>query len=216
MFLKLLFIYILILPSIVHSLCYSNLSKTWICDDSYKSNITKSFRVDYHSTLLNEQFENLYLKNHDLSIFIIDQYPSTLYLFNASNNYFQTIIITSKQRYRSNLRQLILESNNIRQFNSDTITLPESLEIISLANNLLEILDARLFSHLKKLIKIDLRNNKLKRILPELLSSINIDLNNNPLDCQCTPEFYRTKCEKSTNLNQSTVRKDTHRERVDN
>ncbi|CAF3381352.1 unnamed protein product [Rotaria socialis] len=203
MFLKLLFIGILTLPPNVHSLCYSNLSQTWICDSYYALNTTTARRIDYQSVLLYEKFENLFVKNDHWSIFIIDQYPSTLQLLNASNNKIQTIIITPQNRYRSNLRQLILESNNIRQFNSDTIILPQSLEIISLANNLLEVLDARIFSDLKKLIKLDLKNNQLKRVLPELLLNIKIDLNNNPLNCQCTTEFYRRICEKSTNLKQS-------------
>ncbi|CAF1676113.1 unnamed protein product [Rotaria magnacalcarata] len=205
MFLKLLFIGIVTLPPIAHGLCYSNLSQTWICDSYYALNTTKATRIDYQSVLLNENFENLFVKNYHWSIFIIDQYPLTLELLNASNNKIQTIIITPQNRYRSNLRQLILESNNIRQFNSDTIMLPQSLEIISLANNLLEILDARIFSNLKKLIKLDLKNNQLKRVLPELLLNIMIDLNNNPLNCQCTTEFYRRICEKFTNLKRSST-----------
>ena len=79
----------------------------------------------------------------------------------------------------------------MNNFNIDTIILPNSLEKISLANNQLKILDARIFSHLKNLIEIDLRNNQLKRILPQLLLNKNILLDNNPLDCQCTSEAYR-------------------------
>jgi Leucine-rich repeat (LRR) protein len=145
------------------------------------------------------------LKNYQLSVFKIDQYPLTLRLFNASNNQFERIVITSKNRYQSNLRQLILQSNNIRSFNMDNIVLPQTLEIISLANNRLEILDARIFLSLKNLTKLDLRNNLLKRILPQLLLNRNILLNNNPLDCQCTPDFYRILCQKSTNVKQPTV-----------
>ncbi|CAF4598715.1 unnamed protein product [Rotaria sp. Silwood1] len=184
-------------------LCYTNTSRTWICDDYDPLNTTKTNNLDYQIILNNQQFENFFLRNYFLTEFILDNYPLTLHLLNASNNQFEKIIITSKNRYKSKLRHLILESNHIRQFNIDKIILPESLEIISLANNRLEILDARCFSYLKNLIKLDLRNNQLKRILPELLFNINIDLNNNPLDCQCTTEFYRIICEKSTNLKQS-------------
>ncbi|CAF0958214.1 unnamed protein product [Rotaria sordida] len=184
-------------------LCYTNISQTWICDNYDTLNITKTDNLDYQIIINNQEFENFFLKNYYLSIFIIDNYPLTLHLLNASNNQFKKIIITSKNRYKSNIRQLILESNHIRQFNIDTIILPQSLEIISLANNYLEILDARIFLHLKNLIQLNLRNNQLKRILPQLLLNINIDLNNNPLNCQCTPEFYQIICEKSTNLKQS-------------
>ncbi|CAF2405325.1 unnamed protein product [Rotaria sp. Silwood2] len=203
MFIKLLFIYISTLLPIVYSLCYTNISETWICDGYDTLNTTTTANSDYEIILNNQQFKNFFLKNYYLSIFIIDNYPLTLHLLNASNNKFDKIIITSRNCYKSNLRHLILESNHIQQFNIDTIILPQSLEIISLANNHLEILDARIFSHLKDLIKLDLRNNQLKRISPQLLINIKIDFNNNPLDCQCTPEFYRIICEKSTNLKQS-------------
>ncbi|CAF0925533.1 unnamed protein product [Adineta steineri] len=184
--------------------CYTKSSQTWICNNSYKSNKTQTANIDYQSVLTNQKVERIFLKNYQLSTFTIDNYPSTLRLFNASNNQFQTIIITPTNRHTSKLRQLILQSNNIRQFSIDTVVLPQSLEIISLANNRLEILDARLFSHLKSLTKLDLRNNQLKRILPQLILSFNILLNNNPLNCECTPEFYRTICQKSTNLKQLT------------
>jgi len=207
MFIKFVFIYLYILPPIVYSHCYSKSSQTWICNDHYKSNNTKITNLDYQTILNDQKFEKFFLKNYQSSVFKIDNYPLILRLLNASNNQFETIIITSKNRYISNLRQLILQSNNIRYFNIDTIILPQSLEIISLENNRLEILDARIFFHLKNLTKLDLRNNQLKRILPELLLNRNIQLNNNPLDCQCTPEFYRIICEKSTNLKRSIVSK---------
>jgi Leucine-rich repeat (LRR) protein len=194
MFIKLLYI---LLP-LVHSHCYSKSSQTWICNN-------RSRIDDYQNILTNEKFVKFFLKNYQLSVFKIDQYPLTLRLFNASNNQFERIVITSKNRYQSNLRQLILQSNNIRSFNMDNIVLPQTLEIISLANNRLEILDARIFLSLKNLTKLDLRNNLLKRILPQLLLNRNILLNNNPLDCQCTPDFYRILCQKSTNVKQPTV-----------
>jgi Leucine-rich repeat (LRR) protein len=194
MFIKLLYILI----PLVHSHCYSKSSQTWICNN-------RSRIDDYQNILTNEKFVKFFLKNYQLSVFKIDQYPLTLRLFNASNNQFERIVITSKNRYQSNLRQLILQSNNIRSFNMDNIVLPQTLEIISLANNRLEILDARIFLSLKNLTKLDLRNNLLKRILPQLLLNRNILLNNNPLDCQCTPDFYRILCQKSTNVKQPTV-----------
>ena len=203
---NLLFVYIFINLPVVYSHCYLILSQTWICNDYYKSNATKKINSDYQNILNSMQFTNFHLKNYYVLTLKIDNYPSKLRLFNASNNQIERIIITSKNRYISNLRQLILESNHIRQFNSDTIILPQSLEIISLANNHLEILDARIFSHLKNLTELNLKNNQLKRILPELLLRLKIHLNNNPLDCQCTPKFYRAVCEKSTNSKQSTVR----------
>jgi len=205
MFIKLHFLAMFILPTIVYSDCYSKSIQTWICNNSYKLNNTQTKNFDYQNVLNNEKFEKFFLKNYQLSLFKIDNYPPTLRVFNASNNKFQTIVITSRNRDKSNLRQLILQSNNIQQFNIDTIILPRSLEIISLANNRLEILDPRMFSHLKNLTKLDLRNNQLKRILPQLLYNRKILLNNNPLDCQCTPEFYRILCEKSTNLKRSIV-----------
>jgi Leucine-rich repeat (LRR) protein len=194
MFIKLLYI----LVPLVHSHCYSKSSQTWICNN-------RSRIDDYQNILTNEKFVKFFLKNYQLSVFKIDQYPLTLRLFNASNNQFERIVITSKNRYQSNLRQLILQSNNIRSFNMDNIVLPQTLEIISLANNRLEILDARIFLSLKNLTKLDLRNNLLKRILPQLLLNRNILLNNNPLDCQCTSDFYRILCQKSTNVKQPTV-----------
>lgn len=201
MFIKLLLFYIYILPPIVHSYCYSKPSlQTWICN-----NRSKSIDHDYENVLNTQQFDKFFLRNYQLSLLKIDNYPLKLDLFNASNNQFETIIVTSKNRYKSNLRSLILQSNNIRYFNATTIILPKSLERISLANNRLEILDARIFLSLENLTELDLRNNQLKRILPELLINRNIQLNNNPLDCQCTPDFYRIICEKSTNRKLSIV-----------
>ncbi len=205
MFIKLLFICINIFPPIVRSDCSSKSPETWICNERYKSNNTDTKNFNYQTILNNEQFEKFFLKNYQISIFKLDNYPLTLRLLNASNNQFDRIMITSKHRYQSNLRQLILQSNHIRYFNFDQIILPQSLEIISLANNQLEVLDARIFLSLKNLTKLDLRNNQLKRILPQLLINRNIRLNNNPLDCQCTPDFYRIICEKSTNSKQSIV-----------
>ncbi|CAF3982878.1 unnamed protein product, partial [Rotaria sp. Silwood2] len=135
MFIKLLFIYISTLLPIVYSLCYTNISETWICDGYDTLNTTTTANSDYEIILNNQQFKNFFLKNYYLSIFIIDNYPLTLHLLNASNNKFDKIIITSRNCYKSNLRHLILESNHIQQFNIDTIILPQSLEIISLANN---------------------------------------------------------------------------------
>lgn len=194
-------LYLFILPTIVYSQCYSTLSQTWICNGYSKSN-----NFTYETILNNQEFENFFLFNYQLKIFQIDNYPLTLRVLNASGNEFQSIIITSKNRQKSNLRQLILQSNHLEQFHIDTIILPNSLEKISLANNQLKILDARIFSHLKNLIEIDLRNNQLKRILPQLLINKNIILDFNPLDCQCTSEIYRSLCEKSTTIKQRTVR----------
>ncbi|CAF0817792.1 unnamed protein product [Rotaria sp. Silwood1] len=200
MFIHLFVFYFLIIPSIVYSQCYSTLSRTWICNDKYKSN-----NFTYQTILNDQQLENFFLTNYQTAIFRLDNYPLTLRLLNASGNQFQSIIITSKNRYKSKLRQLILESNNIEQFNIDTIVLPNSLEKISLANNKLKIIDARLFTHLNNLIEIDLRNNQLKRILPDLLLKKSIKLNNNPLECQCTTDTYRIMCEKATNIKQMTI-----------
>jgi Leucine-rich repeat (LRR) protein len=207
MLIQLLFVYILIIPPVVYSQCYSNSSQTLICNNHYTSNITEITTFDFETVLNNQPYENLFLQNYQFSIFKIDNYPSTLRLLNASHNQFETIIITSKNRYLSNLRQLILQSNNIKQFSIKTITLPQSIEIISLANNRLEVLDARIFLRLKNLTQLDLTNNLLKYILPQLLLNTKINLDNNPLDCQCTPDFYRIICEKSTNLQPSIVRK---------
>ncbi|CAF0809478.1 unnamed protein product [Rotaria sordida] len=196
----LFFLYFLIIPTLVYSQCYSTSSRTWICNGYYRSN-----NLTYQTILNNQQLENFFLTNYKTAIFRIDNYPLTLRLLNASGNQFQSIIITSKNRYKSKLRQLILQSNNIEQFNIDTIVLPYSLEKISLANNKLKIIDARLFSHLKNLIAIDLTNNQLKRILPDLLLNRYIKLDNNPLGCQCTSETYRIMCEKATNIKRTTI-----------
>ncbi|UJR21221.1 hypothetical protein I4U23_024317 [Adineta vaga] len=200
MFIILLLINIfLLLPSLVHSNCYSKVPQIWFCNNASRPTID----LDYQTVLTNQNLEKFFLKFYQLSEFKVDDYSSTLYLLNASNNQFEKVIITSKHRYTSNLRQLILQSNNIQQLNVDTFILPE-LETISLANNRLEILDARIFSHLKKLTKLDLRQNQLRRILPRLLLNLNVLLNNNPLECRCTPEHYRVMCENSTNIKQMT------------
>ena len=194
MLIQSLLLSILFLPLFVHSQCYSKSPAIWICTNRSKS-------IDYQTVLAGENFEKFFLKNYQLTVFQIDRYPPTLRLFNASNNQFERIRITGKNRTSGgNLRQLILQSNQIRYFQRNDIVLPESLEIISLANNRLEILDARIFLSLKKLTKLDLRNNQLKRILPQLFLSRIIRLTNNPLECRCTPEFYRIICEKSTNV----------------
>jgi Leucine-rich repeat (LRR) protein len=198
MFIRFLFLCICIFLPLVHCYCYSKSSQTWICNN-------RSRIDDYQTILTNEKFENFFLKNYELTVLKIDQYPSTLRLFNASNNQFERITITSKNRNQSNLRQLILQSNNIRYFNMENIVLPQTLEIISLANNRLEILDARMFLSLKNLTKLNLRNNLLKRILPQLVLNRIVRLNNNPLECQCTPDFYRIICQNSTNLKQPIV-----------
>jgi hypothetical protein len=197
MFIHLIFFYLSIIPTIIYSQCFKPTSQTWICDNHLKSN-----NQTYQNILNNEQFENIIIKNYRLKLFEIDNYPVTLRVLNASENQFDSISITSTNRYRSNLRQLILQSNNLQQFNIDTIILPDSLEKISLANNQLKILDARIFSHLKNLIEIDLSNNQLKRILPQLLINKYIKLDFNPLDCQCTSQEYRILCERSTTIKQ--------------
>jgi hypothetical protein len=198
-----MFIYLIVftIPTIVYSLCYSTLSQTYICNDDYQSN-----NLTYESVLTNRKIENFILTNYRLKIFHIDDYSLTLHLLNASGNEFQSISITSKNRDKSNIRQLIFQSNRLEQFSIDTIVLPNSLEQISLANNRLKVLDARIFSHLKYLNEIDLRNNQLKRILPQLLINKNIRLDFNPLDCQCTSNAYRIICEKSTTIKQKPVR----------
>ncbi|CAF2831077.1 unnamed protein product [Rotaria sp. Silwood2] len=84
MFIKLLFIYISTLLPIVYSLCYTNISETWICDGYDTLNTTTTANSDYEIILNNQQFKNFFLKNYYLSIFIIDNYPLTLHLLNAS------------------------------------------------------------------------------------------------------------------------------------
>ena len=197
MFIHLLLI---LIPTIVNSQCYSPLSQTWICDGNYKSN-----NFTYQTILNNQQVENFILTNYQLSVLKIDNYPLTLRLFNAHGNQFPSVIITSTNRDISNLRELILQSNHIEQFNVDTIVLPNSLERLSLANNHLKMIDARLFSHLNNLIEIDLSHNQLKRILPQLLINRNIILDYNPLECHCTSESYRIICEKATSIKQRAV-----------
>lgn len=191
MLIQSLLLSILFLPLFVHSQCYSKSPAMWICTNRSKS-------IDYQTVLAGENFEKFFLKNHQLPVFQIDRYPPTLRLFNASNNQFERIRINRTSD--GNLRQLILQSNQIRYFQRSDVVLPESLQIISLANNRLEVLDARIFLSLKNLTKLDLRNNLLKRILPQLLLNRIIRLTNNPLECRCTPEFYRIICEKSTNV----------------
>ena len=192
------------IPILVDSQCYSRSSQTWICNDRYQIN-----NITYETIFNNKPLTELILTNYQLPIFKLDQYPLSLRVFNASHNRFQTVIITAKHRYTSNLRQLILESNQIEQFNLDTIVLPQSLEKISLANNRLKILDARLFAHLTRLNEIDLRNNQLRRVLPQLLIGRNVRLDQNPLDCQCTLDAYRTMCERATSI--KTIQVNYHR-----
>ncbi|CAF0873135.1 unnamed protein product [Adineta ricciae] len=199
MFTSLLLANLLFLPCLVYSNCYSKSPQVWICNST--SRPTTQF--DYQTVLTSPQLEKFFLRNYRLSELKIVDYSPTLRLLNASNNQFETVILTSKHRDTSVLRQLTLQSNNIQRLNIDTFVVPQSVEIISLANNRLEILDARIFSHLKNLTKLDLSNNYLKRILPRLVLNLNVLLKNNPLECQCTPEFYRIVCEKSTNLKQS-------------
>lgn len=193
-------LFLLIIPTIVHSQCYSPLSPTWICNGYYQPN-----NITYETVFTDKTFANLILTNHQLKIFTIDRYPLTVRLINASGNNFQSIRITSRHREESNLRQLILQSNQLEEFSLDTIVLPNSLEKLSLANNRLKILDARLFSHLKNLQEIDVSNNQIKRVLPQLLRNINIKLDYNPLECQCTSEEYRVVCEKATTIRQKPV-----------
>jgi hypothetical protein len=200
MFIHLFFLYLYLLPTTVYSQCFSTLSQTWICDGNYKLN-----NFTYQTILNNQQVEHFILTNYRLSVLTIDNYPLTLRSFNASGNQFQSVTITSTNRDISNLRELILQSNHIEQFNVDTIVLPNSLERLSLANNYLKMIDARLFSHLNNLIEIDLSHNQLKRILPQLLINRNIKLDYNPLECQCTSESYRIICEKATSIKQRAV-----------
>lgn len=197
MFIHLLF---LIIPTLVHTHCYSPLSPTWICNGYYPSN-----NITYETIFNEKQFQNFILTNSRLTTLTIDHYPLTLRLINASGNEIQTIRMTSRNREISNVRQIIFHSNQLEEFSIDTIVLPNSLEKLSLANNRLKVLDARLFSHLKHLIELDVRNNRLKRILPQLLLNTNVKLDYNPLDCQCTSEAYRIVCEKATTIKQTSV-----------
>ena len=189
-----------IIPTLVHSQCFSTSSQTWKCDGHLRSN-----NFSYETLLENQPMRQFLMTNYRLSRFNLDSYSPMLESLNASGNEFQTIHITAKHRWTSNLRQLILESNSIADFHLDTVVLPNSLNRLSLANNRLSILDARLFTHLDHLTDIDLRNNRLKRILPELLIGRTIRLDGNPLDCQCTSESYRMLCESSTTQTRSQV-----------
>ena len=194
------FLSLFIIPSLVHIQCYSDTSEKWICNGrspinnlTFQSVLNKPWLIEFVAT------------NFRLEIFQIDSYSSNVRLINASRNYFLKIVITSNQRFTSNLKHLILESNQIEQFTLDTVVLPMSLETISLANNRLTIIDARIFSHLPNLREIDLRHNLLKRISPQLFIEKNIRLDSNPLDCQCTSESYRTMCEKATTISRIQV-----------
>jgi Leucine-rich repeat (LRR) protein len=200
MSIKLLTLFLVIIPAVVRSQCYSTLSQTWLCNSHSQSN-----NNTYQTTLNDPSLIQITIVNYHLTTFIIDQYTSTLRTLNASYNHFPTVVITSRHRYTSNLRQLILQSNDLEQFNIDTIVLPHRLERISLANNRLKILDARLFTHLTHLNELDLRQNQLKRVLPQLLIGRNLILENNPLECQCTSESYRTICEKATTIERTQV-----------
>lgn len=186
---------LLIIPTFVQSQCYSRSSQTWICNSRYQNN-----SITHETIFNNYSLTEFIVTNYQLEVFKIDQYPSTLRILNASDNRFRRIIITTKHRLTSNLRQLILESNEIEEFNSDTIVLPQSLEKISLAKNRLKILDPRLFAHLTQLREIDLRHNQLKRVLPQLLIGKTVRLEQNPLDCQCTSDSYRDMCERATSI----------------
>ena len=206
MYIGVLLICLSALVSRVRSECVSKSSQTWSCDhrrSTPTSNETEKF--DYDVLLHNQQFERFFLKNYQLIVLTIDQYPSNLRLFNASGNSFSSVAITTRHRDDSNLRSLILERNNLRQLNPEEVYFPRSLERISLANNRLEVLDARLFSRLPNLKQLDVRNNQLKRLLPQLLVQIRVRLNNNPLECECTPEDYRIVCENATNAKRRPV-----------
>ena len=200
MFIQLLCLCTFIIPIRVVSQCFPSSSQTWTCDGRAQSN-----NFTYQAILDNQTLSNFILTNYRVPVFKLDQYPTSLRLFNASHNQFDTVIITFKNRHTSQLRQLILESNQIEQFNLETIVLPESLETISLANNRLTILDARLFAHLNHLEEIDLRNNQLKRILPQLLIGRHILLGGNPLECQCTLDSYRSICERASTIKRTRV-----------
>jgi Leucine-rich repeat (LRR) protein len=203
---SLLLIYLCTFLTHVHTRCLWQTSQTWICYGQSKLLLNQSDNIDYQTILNNERFERFILTDYDLKQFKIKTYPSTLILFNATGNSFQSLVINAQNRFQSNLRHLILESNQLEQIRVHQVILPESLERISLANNRLEVLDARLFFRLVNLTELDLSNNRLKRILPQLLLRMSIRLNRNPLDCLCTPEFYRIVCEKATTSKLSTVR----------
>ena len=195
-------LYLCIFLPLIHGRCVSRSSKAWTCDGRLNGTETP----DYESIVNQEQFEKLFLSNYQLPTFRIDHYPSTLRLFNASGNSFSSFIITPRHRYRSNLRQLILRSNRLTQLNAKQIFFPITLERISLANNLLQVLDARIFTGLENLTNLDLSNNLFKRILPELVLKFNVRLNSNPLDCRCVPESYRSICERATSVKPTNVR----------
>lgn len=192
-------IYLAIIPTIVHSHCYSSLSQTWTCDYFYQS----TNNITYDNVLQKKSIEHFFLTNYRLKIFQIDDYSLTLRLVNASGNQIDRIYFTGKHRTDSNIRQISFQSNQLEEFDTNTVILPNSLERISLANNKLKILDGRLFSHLNNLIEIDLRNNLLKRIAPDLILKRIVLLDFNPLDCQCTTDNYRILCEKSTMIRQT-------------
>jgi hypothetical protein len=193
-------LFLLIIPSLVQSQCFSTVSNSWVCHGRGRSN-----NLTYQMILTDPSVIQLTLSDYHWNTFTLDDYSLSLRTLNVSSNRFQTVRITSKQRITSNLRHLTLQSNKIERFHHDTVVLPNSLERISLADNHLRMLDARLFSYLPHLREIDLRNNFLKRIAPVLLTGRSIFLNNNPLDCRCTPEAYRMLCERATNLKPNTV-----------
>lgn len=204
--LHLFLLYLCICLPLIHGRCRSSSSATWTCDEQPKSTANETEKRDYQSILDREQFENFFLSNYRLSTLLIDHYPLTLRLFDASGNSFSSFIITPRHRYQSNLRQLILQSNGLTQLNGKQVFFPSSLERISLANNRLQVLDARMFTGLIQLTELDLSNNLFKRILPQLVLRANARLAGNPLDCRCTPESYRIICEKATSIKRSNVR----------
>jgi len=194
-------IFLACIPAIVRSHCYSSpSSQTWTCDYFYKSTNNLTYDIVLRKE---QQIENLFVTNYRLKVFQIDDYPLTLRFLNASGNQFDRIYFTGKHRETSNIRQISFQSNQLVQFDTNTIILPNSLERISLANNKLTILDGRLFSHLKNLVELDLRNNLLKRIAPDLILNRHVLLNFNPLNCQCTKDDYRSLCESSTTIRQN-------------
>ena len=183
MFIKLVLINISIVLSYVNSFCYMKNKYIWICDNDQQ--------IQINSVLNQDDIQEIIVKHSRLNHFQIDQYSPTLRWVTVNQNEIQTISITRTNRVVSNIRRMNFQSNQLRYFNSTTVSLPISLQSLSLAFNQLEILDGRLFFSLTNLTKLDLRNNRLKRILLELFIGRNIQLNNNPMDYQCSSDYYR-------------------------
>ncbi len=159
-------------------------------DPTYQR-VSRNFFTNFNVKSLS--MKNLGLTSIDQDALSKENFGAELHTLDLSNNNLKRLDQKTLE-HLSGLSKLVL-SNNRLSFSENNFQNNQRLEVIDLSNNQLQYLTSHVFDGLNRVEKVNLNNNDLRSVDACIFANMHINkltrrntvinLNNNPIECDC-------------------------------